>query len=120
MIILFYSAVVMANRFIAALLWINPALVRELETESQRFANVILTMSAERDKPFANLAGALHIAIRMRGAKATLATAEDWRFVYLGKGRRLIEGWKFKRWCELIGRKTDCIEGRSSEDADVF
>jgi len=81
----------------------------ELEDQVQDFADQAIRIS-EREKSKSREVG-LGLALKVSVARATKATALEWRET----SRRLedgverdgmIEKWKFVHWCELFGRRT--------------
>lgn len=112
----FMACLILANRLLAA---VTPTERLELEDETQSLVSEVFDLQklVAEVRPEA----ALFLAQTVLVAKATLATARLWRDGVVVdadvdadiKGldepnlnrNRIIERWKFERYCELIGRK---------------
>jgi hypothetical protein len=74
-----------------------------LEDEALCFAKQVITL--ERAVSSVNKRASFYLAQKARIGNATLLTAGLWEDTQSSNGK-VIEKWKFERWCALIPRKT--------------
>lgn len=103
---IYLSLSLLANRLLAA---ISASERPQAECEAQTLAGqaIILNEEARVTNPLASLLIAQTVGL----AQATKATAHEWQETHGTEkvervsSRRLIEKWKFERWCKLLGRR---------------
>jgi hypothetical protein len=105
----FFGCSIMCNRLIVAL---YPSVGSEIELESVEYATKILGFEKGARSLGVAPQVSLFLAQRVRVAQATLNTRMEWWETIKTDGApyenevRMVERWKFERWCRLFGRQT--------------
>jgi hypothetical protein len=107
-LILFYIASIYSNRLNTCIFFSGTTDVDEMEDESQRFANNIVSLFKEES--YANLQSSLLLAQKLPIAEATIQSGADWKKQLSISNSRCqlfkMSKQTFNQWCSLFGRKT--------------
>jgi len=98
----YLSCVIITNRLLAA---VSSSERLELEFETQCLCHEMLDLEMEVKSLSSH--SSLFMAQTVGVARATIATARDWRLIDETDSNPtgLVDVWKFEKWCRLFGRK---------------
>jgi hypothetical protein len=106
--ILFYICSIYCNRLNTCIYQMGESDINEVEEESQRFANIIVSLHNEEAS--SNDEGSVLLAQKVPIAEATINTGGRWKKqLSLSNGQSQLYKMPkqtFKQWCSLFGRKT--------------
>jgi hypothetical protein len=107
-LVLFYISSIYSNRLNTCIYVSGASDMMEREEESQRFANIVV--SIYREEAYSKLQSSLLLAQKLPIAEAIIESGDNWKEqlrLSSGQGQLFkMPAQTFKHWCALFGRKT--------------